>query len=51
MGIIRARKEIFEDNYDPDTIVKCFIIIDQNGGMVGVRSIDSSFSAMLTLKS
>lgn len=51
MGLIRARKELFDDKYDPDTIVSCFLVIDFDTGLVGIRSVDKSFSAMVRLDS
>lgn len=47
MGLIRARKELFDNNYDPDTIVSCFLIIDFNKSLIGIRSVDKGFSAMV----
>lgn len=49
MGLIRARKELFDNNYDPETIVKCFLLIDFDNNLVGIRSVDSSFSAMVKI--
>ena len=50
MGLIRARKELFDNNYDPETIVRCFLLIDFNSSLIGIRSADSSFSAMVSFK-
>lgn len=50
MGLIRARKELFDNNYDPDTIVSCFLVIDFDSSLIGIRSVDKGFSAMVRLK-
>ena len=50
MGLIRARKEVFDNNYDPDTIIKCFLLIDFESQLVGIRSVDASFSALVKIK-
>ena len=50
MGLIRARKELFDNNYDPDTIVSCFLVIDFDTSLIGIRSVDKSFSAMVRLR-
>ena len=49
MGLIRARKELFDNNYDPDTIVKCFLLIDFDQNLIGIRSVDSAFSAIIRI--
>ena len=49
MGLIRARKELFDNNYDPSTIVSCFLLIDFDAGLIGIRSVDKGFSAMVRL--
>ena len=48
MGLICAKKELFDNNYDPDTIVKCFLVVDFDLSLIGIRSVDSGFSAMIT---
>ena len=50
MGLIRARKELFDNNYDPDTIVSCFLVIDFDTSLIGIRSVDKGFSAMVRLR-
>jgi len=50
MGIIRARKETFDNNYDPDTIIKCFLLIDFESNLIGIRSVDAGFSALVGIK-
>lgn len=50
MGLIRARKELFDNNYDPGTIVSCFLVIDFDSSLIGIRSVDTGFSAMICLK-
>ena len=50
MGLVSARKELFDNNYDPDTIVSCFLVIDFDTNLIGVRSVAESFSAMVCLK-
>ena len=50
MGLIRARKELFDNNYDPDTIVSCFLVIDFDKSLIGIRSVDKGFSAMVRLR-
>ena len=50
MGLIRARKELFDNNYDPDTIVSCFLVIDFDTNLIGIRSVEKSFSAMVRLR-
>ena len=46
MGLIRARKELFDNNYDPDTIVSCFFVIDYDQKFIGIHSVNKSFSAV-----
>ena len=50
MGLIKARKELFDNNYDPETVVKCFLLINFDDNLIGIRSVDSQFSAMVKLK-
>ena len=51
MGLIQARKELFDNNYDPNTVVNCFLVIDFDTSLIGIRSVESSFSAMVRLES
>ena len=41
MGLIKARKELFDNNYDPETVVKCFLLINFDESLIGIRSVDS----------
>ena len=49
-GLICAKKELFNNNYDPEKVVKCFLLIDFQRSLIGIRSIDTQFSALVTIK-
>ena len=40
-GLICAKKELFNNNYDPEKVVKCFLLIDFQRSLIGIRSIDT----------
>lgn len=50
MGLIRAKKELFDTNYDPESVVKCFLVIDSECFVIGIRSVDATFSAVKTFE-
>lgn len=50
MGLIRAKKKLFDTNYDPQSVVKCFLVVDFESCIIGIRSVDSSFSAIKTIE-
>ena len=50
VGLICAKKELFNSNYEPDKVVKCFLLIDFQRKMIGIRSVDTQFSAIICIE-